>query len=122
MGEAIACYRQAVRAESGDAKAYNNLGTALLSAQPQDEAALDEAIGCFRAAARIEPKNPRFHMNLGEAWKRRGRYDEAIAEFDEALGLDRNFPNLKLARAQAVLLKAERDARTAPPPREVRRP
>jgi tetratricopeptide (TPR) repeat protein len=56
----------------------------------QQSSILDEAIGFLRVAIAIRP-NPSVHTDLGSALYTKGRLDEAIAEFNEALHLNKNY-------------------------------
>ena len=116
MDEAIECFRTAARLDPRSAAARINLAAAYL-----DRGDWAAAAAAGREAVRLDPADPFGHCNLGLALTRLGDWDGAAAALREGLRLD---PNLAPAREalQTVLRgKAERDARTAPPPREVRR-
>jgi Flp pilus assembly protein TadD/mono/diheme cytochrome c family protein len=78
--EAIAEYRQALRARPDSAAVLNNLGAAL-----QASGRLDEAIHCYRAAARAQPDYLNARHNLGGALVQKGAFAEALPYLREAV-------------------------------------
>jgi Flp pilus assembly protein TadD len=78
--DAIAAYRQAVRARPDVASVRNALGTAL-----QASGALEQAIAEFEAAARLDPSTADPHYNWGNALLALGRPADALPHFDRAL-------------------------------------
>jgi serine/threonine protein kinase len=52
---------------------------------------LEEAIRHFMIAVALRPRSPGAHLNLGGALKDKGRLDEAIAEYREAIRIKKNF-------------------------------
>ncbi|HWQ54826.1 MAG TPA: tetratricopeptide repeat protein [Bryobacteraceae bacterium] len=120
-GEAIAEWNKALELSPGDAKAHNNLGTALARMARLDEAMthwrkalgadpglteahnnlgialvgkgmLEEGIAHFRKALDGNPASAEIHDNLGMALLRRGRPDEAMQEFRKGLEVDPRYP------------------------------
>ena len=81
--EAIAEYEQAVRLDPDNAWCHNRLGFALAWKGGRD----DEAIAHTREAVRIDPNEGWFHYCLGFALDRTDRFDEAVAELQEAMRL-----------------------------------
>ena len=81
--EAIAEYEQAVRLDPENAWCHNRLGFALAWKGGRD----DEAIAHTRKAIRIDPNEGWFHYCLGFALDRADRFDEAVAELEEAMRL-----------------------------------
>ena len=119
VGEAVSCYREALKTKPNEPAAHLNLGHAYDTQGKLDEAIseyqealrlkpdyelahnnlgkvyvaqgkLDEAIKEYREALRIEPDNARIHTNLGAVYDRQGRWDEAIREYREALTINPN--------------------------------
>jgi Flp pilus assembly protein TadD len=78
--EAIAEYRQALRARPDSAAVLNNLGAAL-----QSSGRLDEAITQYRAAVRAEPGYLNARHNLGGALVLKGAFAEAVPHLREAV-------------------------------------
>jgi hypothetical protein len=98
LDEAIALYREALRARPDFAEARNNLGAALAG-----KGDLDAAIREYREALRVRPAYADARNNLGAALAEQGRLDEAIGEVRLALKAD---PGSASARANLeVLLK-----------------
>jgi tetratricopeptide (TPR) repeat protein len=54
---------------------------------------LDRAATLFRKALKLAPHNKMAYANLGEIFKRKGRYEDALKEFDRALKLDSRYIN-----------------------------
>ena len=65
-----------------------DLAHALTEVQPPE---LDEAIGFYRVALGLRPESPACHLNLGIAFLDKGRLNEAIACFHEAIRLNKQF-------------------------------
>lgn len=78
--EAIAEYRQALRARPASAAVLNNLGAAL-----QASGRLDEAIAQYRAAVRAEPSYLNARHNLGGALVLKGAFTEALPHLHESV-------------------------------------
>jgi len=79
--EAINEFKQAIQLKPDDASAYNNLGAIL------GEERLDESIGLFQKAIELNPGYVDAHKNLGQAMDRKGRLEEAVAQYQEAIRL-----------------------------------
>ena len=147
---AAEAYQSATRIEPNYMEAFSNLGGILLDLQDADgaEAACRRAIdlkpdqaipheilgralkmkndwngaaAAFRVAIDIDPNYAAAHNNLGTLLAVRGDLDGAIACFEQAVQLVSKHPIYKKNLDRARDLKAERDARIAPPPREVKR-
>jgi tetratricopeptide (TPR) repeat protein len=82
VDEAIAMYRQALRARGDVASIRNALGTALV-AKGDPEAALAE----FGEAVRLDPASADAHYNWGNALLALGRPAEAAPHFEAALAI-----------------------------------
>ena len=115
--EAEECYRQALKLEPNDARAYYNLGITYRD-QNNLDAAINEyvkalainpnyleahfqlggiyslkdnselAIGEFKEALRINPDDDGTHYMLGLVYLKQDKFNEAIAEFKEALRIN----------------------------------
>ena len=81
LGEAIACYRQALHAKPDFGPAWGNLGVALRTSR-QTEA----AIASLRRALLLQPAAPDLLNNLGLALRTGQQHAEAITCFTRALG------------------------------------
>ena len=78
--EAIAEYRQALRARPKSAAVLNNLGAAL-----QASGRLDEAMASYREAVRAQPDYANARHNLGGALVQKGDFAEALPYLREAV-------------------------------------
>jgi tetratricopeptide (TPR) repeat protein len=96
--------------------AHQNLGHALLAKKEWDKAA-----AAFRTGIKLEPSLPDGHFWLGMALKNGGKLNEAETEIRKALQLEPAFKNAPEELDQVIKLKAERETRIAPPPREIKR-
>ena len=85
--EAIACARQALKVDSGDAFALGELGVA--SQQKGDFAG---AIAAYQQVLSLQPQNTFVRVSLGSALYSAGRIDESIAQFQQALRGDPAWP------------------------------
>jgi tetratricopeptide (TPR) repeat protein len=113
---AEAAFREAARLDPDRADAHLELGNVL-----SDRGNLAGAAAAYREVIRLKPKDPRGHTNLGLALARAGEFDEAVGRLEEALRLDPTNDLVRRDLATARGAKAEREARTAPPPRAVGR-
>ena len=73
---------------------------------------MDEAIAAYRQAKNLAPDDLRIRQNLGGAYCSSGRYEEAVAEFQELLAIDPdwNMARLCLYRSLSRLGRAEEAA------------
>jgi tetratricopeptide (TPR) repeat protein len=85
--DAIADYREAVRAEPNSAIAHANLGTALAR-----QGALDGALAEFQEATRLDPTGAVFWLQLAGVYQRMGREEDSLHSLE--LGLDANPGNV----------------------------
>jgi tetratricopeptide (TPR) repeat protein len=69
--------------ESGDAKLYNNRGTAY-----GEKGQYDQAISDFNRAIEINPRYTMAYNNRGIVYRLKGRYDQAISDFNKAIGIN----------------------------------
>ncbi len=86
--EAEAFYRQAIREDPRQARAYNNLAY-LLADENRD---LEEAARLARQALILDPANPLFMDTLGFALMSQGQYAEAANVLERAWGRSRWYP------------------------------
>jgi tetratricopeptide (TPR) repeat protein len=101
-------YREGVRLEPGNARAWYRLGQTLLFAV--DDAV--EASAALEEAARLDPTDPEIRVAYALALQALGRHTEADAQFDEALRLD---PGVLEGRPAASAARdAARDGRRWP--------
>ena len=83
---AAAGWRKILAMEPDNAKAWNNLGAALMWM-----GAVDEAIGDFRQATQLKPGFHYAHFDLGLALVLKGKREEAIAEFRRTVEINPDF-------------------------------
>jgi tetratricopeptide (TPR) repeat protein len=74
-------FKEAIRIKPDDAHAYNDLGAVL------GEGHMDESIALFQKALSIDPNYVDAHKNLGQALDSKGRLEEAVAQYEQALRL-----------------------------------
>ena len=114
---AILHFLKAIDLDKGYAKAHYNLAIAYVVTRDYDRAEAS-----FRAVLRLTPDDAAAHNNLAVLLGKRGDWNGELEHFEEAVRLDPGNPMYMRSRDLARKLKPERDARTAPPPREVPRP
>jgi tetratricopeptide (TPR) repeat protein len=111
---AIVELKEAIRLDPKNAWFHSELAWTLRISDPEG------AIAEYKEAIRLRPTVANFHADLAQVL-RTTNPEAAIAEFKEALRLNPNHGSAKADLANALKFKAERDAKTAPPPREVKR-
>jgi tetratricopeptide (TPR) repeat protein len=99
----LAVLRQAQQRYPNDFWLNHELAVHLSDAQPE------EALRFHTAAVAIRPQSPGAHLNLGSALYRKGRLDEAIAEYREALHLNTNYATAHLSLGWALAEKGQLD-------------
>jgi protein O-mannosyl-transferase len=87
--EAVEAYRKAIEVNPKYSEAYNNLGLLLKKTSP------DEALALFEQAIRSNARNANAYCSKGNELTRRGRFEEAIPCYRQALEID---PTLKQAQ------------------------
>lgn len=85
LQDAAKHYQKAVELEPHFFEAYGNLGTVL-----QQQGKLEEAEQCYRKVLEIR-SDALGHFNLGTVLYGLGRHQEAVLEFQEAVGMDPQF-------------------------------
>ena len=98
--EAIQQFERALELDASNVNARYNLVFALVKAGQVDAAA-----GHMEKVVAAYPKDAGLHNLWGELLTRQGKYDAAIAQFDEALALD---PKLEAARENRAEAEARR--------------
>jgi serine/threonine protein kinase/Flp pilus assembly protein TadD len=121
LAGAEVAFREAIRLDPTDALAHYSLGNVLSGRKD-----LAGAEAAYREAIRLDPDYPEAHCNLGGLLRQQGRLAEALPLFRRGheLGTQRPgwpYPSAKWVADCERLLTAQ-EARTAPPPREVKRP
>jgi protein O-mannosyl-transferase len=86
--EAFAEYATALRIDPTDAFVHNNLGY-VYTFMPDR---LDDALTELQLAVTYRPNFVTAHNNLGNAWAKKGLWDHAIAEYQQAIKLDPGDP------------------------------
>ncbi len=118
IGEAIACYEQALRINPDFVEVHYNLGMALAQTGK-----IGEAIAHFEQALRIKPDFAGAHNNLGLALAQTGKIEEAIAHFEQALQIDPDFAEahsnlgialVRVGRLPEAIVQYERALRIDP--------
>ncbi|MFH0981953.1 MAG: fused MFS/spermidine synthase [Planctomycetota bacterium] len=104
--EALAPLRQVIQAEPGRAEAHNLLGQALAATGD-----LNGALEAFGQAVKLAPSDANYRANLGLAFQRLGRAAEAIAQYQESLGLQSENPPVMNALAWLLATSADGQAR-----------
>jgi tetratricopeptide (TPR) repeat protein len=117
---AIAVLKEAIRLDPKDAVVHGNLGSALRASGD-----VPGAIAAFKEAIRLDPKDPGAHCILGLFLQSQGRPTEALPFLRQGHELGSKQPGWKYPSAKWVAdcerAAEEQQARTAPPPREVKR-
>ena len=103
--EAETAYRQSLRLDATDFKAWNNLAGILFESLKKPA----EAVHCMQQALKVDPQNKVGWANLTSMVGRLGRHDKALEFAERALTLDTNFVEAHLHKAAAAkaLGKAE---------------
>jgi tetratricopeptide (TPR) repeat protein len=112
---ATACYREVIRLAPTNAKFRWEFGEMLWAGGDRDG-----ALAQYREGVRVEPASARAHAELGSALLRAGEVGLAVESLREAVRVDPGNAGFRGSLNVAVQLLAERDARTAPPPRDKR--
>jgi Tfp pilus assembly protein PilF len=79
--QAMEEFKRAIQLKPDDASAYNDLGAVL------GDGHLDESIALFLKAIEISPGYADAHKNLGQAMDSKGRIEEAVAHYQQAVRL-----------------------------------
>ena len=117
--QAISHYKRATELAPDYSTAFNILGYAY-----RQNEAYNDAENAFKKYIELIPNDPNPYDSYAELLLKMGRFDEAIAQYNKALGIDSNFVNShfgiaaalaykgKAAEAQAELDKMTQKART----------
>ncbi|MBN1156285.1 tetratricopeptide repeat protein [Candidatus Woesearchaeota archaeon] len=95
--EGIKVLEKSLKVKEKNPGAYTNLGVIYIGKKD-----FEQAVRCFGEAAKLNPRNKKTHYNLGVALKQLGRHEDAIAEFEKILSLDKNH---ELAKEQIESIK-----------------
>lgn len=96
--DAIESYMLAIKRDSLNAEAYNNLGNLY-----QNLAKHQEALECYKKAVQLQVKNHFFHVNLGNLSLKLKLFNEALNSFVSALSLDRRCYEAWIGKAFALI-------------------
>ncbi|MFY9609813.1 MAG: tetratricopeptide repeat protein [Blastocatellia bacterium] len=121
--KAISAYKAAVRIRPDHAGAHLKIGKIYtwLGYRPTPVAEENynlAAVASYKRAIRIRPDWVDAHVGLGWVYERLGRYDDAIQEYELAIGIQRNNPNAYSALASAHL-SSVRDRPTDSEPKAI---
>jgi protein O-GlcNAc transferase len=107
IAEALAAYERAMKLRPGDVEAAYNRAVAL-----QQQGRAPEAESAYRDILRQSP-NRLVYVNLGALLQEQGRLDEALAAFDAALALDRDYAEAQFNRGVVLQQQGRLDAAIA---------
>ncbi len=94
---AVEAYRSALRQRSDYADAYVNLGVTLYElGRPE------QGFEALQMAVLHNPRNAVAHNNLANAYTLRGRWDEAVRHYEEALSLQPDYPEARMNLERAL--------------------
>ena len=80
MEEATQAYKEAIKLNSDDADAHNNLGDVY-----RRQGNLDLAIELIQSVIELYPKNAEAHLNLGHAYIDQGKLEKAIQAYRQVV-------------------------------------
>jgi len=98
--EAETAYRNTIRMDPSEAKAWNNLGAILFEALKQPV----EGIKCLVQSLKLDPGNKLGWANLASMHGQLGRHQQALECAERALALDPNMVEALLHRGRAAQL------------------
>jgi tetratricopeptide (TPR) repeat protein len=98
--KALQLYLRDLRDDPGNIDTLLDYGELLM-----EVGRLPEAAEKFRRVLELEPANVDAHYRLGEIAMRGKRYEKARLEFELVLKLDQQFPQARLALAEALLVQ-----------------
>lgn len=104
LEQAIAGYRSAIRVRAGDFWSHFQMGRCYVSL-----GRYSEGVETFGACVALRPESPWSYSARGLALAMLDRFDEAIADLDRAVEIDKNFLPAKLNRGVAHWLAGERE-------------
>ncbi|MDR0476538.1 MAG: tetratricopeptide repeat protein [Desulfobulbaceae bacterium] len=82
-------YRQGLRLDPKQPRAWNNLGNLLRHGYGRER--LQQAMDCYRRAIELQPDYAQAHLNLGLAYRHAGQEEEAERHYRKALEMAPNF-------------------------------
>ena len=80
---AVPAWKKAVELNPEDARAHNNLGTALMETGKPEEALME-----YRRSLELNDQSSQAHNNLGSILAQQGKLDEALEQFERAVELN----------------------------------
>ena len=89
--EAIKQFQRVLGIDPKSAKAYNNIGAALVKKADLAKTPPDQAVAAYRRAIEVDPSYSLSYNNLGLVLYNHGNVDEAIVRYGEAIKVDPNY-------------------------------
>ncbi len=91
VDEAVKQFQLVLGIDPKSAKAYNNIGAALVRKADLTKTPPDQAIAAYRRAIEVDPGYSLSYNNLGLVLYNHGNVDEAIVRYGEAIKVDPNY-------------------------------
>lgn len=107
MAESVAAYEQATRLDPGYARAWADLAYSLVSMMTYgyaDKTILARAEAAATKAIQLDPADYSSHASLGYLKLKSGDFERSIAEYELALQLNANDPDLLVDSAEALVM------------------
>jgi tetratricopeptide (TPR) repeat protein len=91
VDEAVKQFQLVLGIDPKSAKAYNNIGAALVRKADLTKTPPDQAIAAYRRAIEVDPSYSLSYNNIGLVLYNHGNVDEAIVRYGEAIKVDPNY-------------------------------
>src|ERR1051325_7436100 len=102
LDDAIVTFGAAIQLEESNARAWSGLGDALrLASELGRKKRHDEALSAYSKAIELDPTLAQAHYGRGSLFADLRRYEEALANYDVALGLEQGLDYLRGVRVYA---------------------